>query len=337
MPLVHVGPEPTASNDAIVDDDGTRRAWGLDAIGAGDSQYDGMGVRIAVLDSGIELDHAAFAWLRDEGRISCRNFTGGSPDDVRDQTGHGTHCAGTICGDDVDGARIGVARRPGRLLVGKVLGPGGGSTEVVIKGLLWAVMEKKADIVSMSLGIDFPGQVTKLVEQYKLPLPQATSMALEDYRHVLDGYRTIMEYLGVTSGALVVAATGNESNRPLYTINVSPPAAVARVVSVAAIERRASGLHVAPFSNTQPIVAAPGAHVRSAKIGGGLVSKNGTSMATPHVAGVAALWCQKLREHRDVLLPGELRDAVVSTATVASLHDSSRSSRDVGRGLVRSP
>lgn len=332
MPLTLVGPDPTASDEALVDaaDDGI--PWGLRAVGADGSRFDGAGVRVAVLDSGLDLEHVAFAALRDEERIITRNFTLAA--DMSDATGHGTHCAGTICGGTVDGVRIGVAPRIDRLIVGKVLGPGSG-TDILASAMMWAVAEMKADIVSMSLGLDFSGQIQSLIAR-DIPLAQATSMALEDYRDVLDTFRKLVDWLTCWD-ALIVAATGNESRRPAYTINVAPPAAVSSIVSVAALERRPKGLCVAPFSNTRPTVAAPGVNVRSARAGGGLVAKNGTSMAVPYVAGVAALWCQHLRQEQGELTRDAVRGKLVGSATLAGLHVDSRQSHDVGNGLVRVP
>jgi subtilisin family serine protease len=135
---------------------------------------------------------------------------------------------------------------------------------------------------------------------------------------------------------LVVAATGNESERaktPPYTIGVSPPAASDGFIRVAALRQDGNGgFAVADFSNTGSTVAAPGVDVVSAKMGGGLTSMSGTSMATPHVAGTAALWAEKLSQEQS-FTPELLRAALTGkTKPLASL-----SALDGGAGLVQAP
>ena len=111
-------------------------------------------------------------------------------------------------------------------------------------------------------------------------------------------------------------------------------------MSVAAVERHAGGLRVAPFSNTQPLVAAPGVAVRSAGAGtDGLVSRNGTSMAVPHVTGVAALWWEKLRQEGwdDTTIRDQVIARLSGRATTDPFEGTPPSPRDVGNGLVQAP
>jgi subtilisin family serine protease len=167
----------------------------------------------------------------------------------------------------------------------------------LFRGLQWAT-DEGAQVVSMSLGFDFPGLVASLVES-GWPVDLATSAALEAYRGNLRMFDALMQLIRrrevFGTGTIVVAAAGNESRRDLdpdYEIGASLPAAAEGVVSVGALEQTTDGLGIARFSNTFAQVSAPGVDVLSVRAGGGLRSLSGTSMATPHVAGVAALWWQ---------------------------------------------
>ena len=199
--------------------------WGVEAVGADVSPYTGDGIKVAVLDTGIDANHEAFQGAT----VTEQDFTG---EGNGDQVGHGTHCAGTIAGRDVNGHRIGVAPGVSEILAGKVLGEQGGSTESLLKGMQWA-LDEGASVISMSLGIDFPGYVAYLVDNRGLPVQQATSMALEEYRSTLQLFGSLAAFIraNTTIGrtAIVVAATGNESERaanPPYTIAIAPPAGV---------------------------------------------------------------------------------------------------------------
>jgi subtilisin family serine protease len=307
-------------------------AWGIAAVGADASSFTGEGVVVAVLDTGIDRAHPAFAGVD----IVEKDFSGSGNGD---RNGHGTHCAGTIFGRDVNGKRIGIARGVKRALIGKVLADnGGGSSDMIFRGIQWA-LEQGAQVISMSLGFDFPGAVQRMVNA-GVPVAPATSSALEAYRSNLLFFDALMQMV-VAKGAfgdtaVVVAATGNESNRPQYTVAVSLPAATREVISVAALGRDASGtLRVPKFSNTMPQLAAPGVDILSAKAGGGLVTMSGTSMACPHVAGVAALWWEAVRKSGATIgVAGLVTSKLLGMARPGGLVEGSA---DRGAGIVTAP
>jgi len=322
---------PTARRKAT-----SGRAWGLDAIGATASSLDATGVVVAVLDTGIERSHPAFKGIE----IVEGDFSGDGNGDVH---GHGTHCAGTIFGRDVP-TRIGVARGVKNALIGKVLGDdGGGDSAALINGMRWA-LAKGAHVISMSVALDFTGQVAMLKRKYGRPLKIAASIALDNYRRHLRLFDSVLDTMRKEAeatrreGCVVVAASGNESRRDenaAWSVNVSLPAAAAGVVAVGAVRRAGKRLAVASFSNSNPRIVAPGVGIISANHRGGLIELDGTSMACPHVAGAAALWWEKLRPTS----PNVSEAVVAKLISGASLERFTASTEPEhrGEGLVRCP
>jgi subtilisin family serine protease len=290
--------EPISAPDQFETAAADQVTWGVKAVGAATTQFSGQGVTVAVLDTGIDKDHSAFSGVE----IIGRNFTSGDPQDFADTKGHGTHCAGTIFGRASNGTRIGVAPGIERAVIGKVLGPGGGSTATLFNAINWAI-ENKAQIISMSLGMDLVGFRDSLVEGGMHP-KQATSTAMRiliDNVRFFDKFGSLLRS-GAAFGrsALVVAASGNESDRfsgSPFVLSAAYPGATEDFLSVAALEETGDASHpfrVAGFSNAGAKIAGPGVNVLSSIPGGSLRAKSGTSMATPHIVGVAALWAQKL-------------------------------------------
>ncbi|MEW2114908.1 S8 family serine peptidase [Streptomyces sp. NPDC005474] len=235
--------------------------------------YDGKGVKVAVLDTGVDGTHPDL-----RGRIdAAKNFSAAA--DTVDRVGHGTHVASTVAGSGAHsgGKYKGVA--PGaRLLSGKVLDDtGGGEESGVIAGAQWAVAQG-AKVVNLSLGgPDSPGDD---------PVEQAVN------------------HLSASSGALFVIAAGNEGPA---AGTVGSPGSAAAALTVGAVDRADA---MADFSSRGPTVdgalkpdlTAPGVDIVAAKAAqgtegdpaaDGYVSMSGTSMATPHVAGAAAILVQR--------------------------------------------
>ncbi|MGC4042680.1 MAG: S8 family serine peptidase [Armatimonas sp.] len=336
MPMRLIEPvesQPTATD--VVTTAAGDVAWGVHAVGADTSPRTGAGVVVAVLDTGIDPNHVAFAGVN----LVRRNFTTESDDDLH---GHGTHCAGTIFGRSVNNTRIGVAPGVTKAVIGKVLGSGGGSSAQIASAIQWAI-DNGANIISMSLGIDFPGFQAALQKQKGLPPELATSIALEGYRQNVILFErlaaTVRAQAAFVQPTLLIAAAGNESRRdvrPDFEIAVSPPAVSDGFISVAALEQVGGSLDVASFSNTGANVAGPGVGVLSAARGGGLRSLSGTSMATPHVAGLAALWAEHVRSTSGILsLPRWLTALNASATTQGFVAGIDLS--DIGLGLVTAP
>ncbi|BBM86068.1 S8 family peptidase [Candidatus Uabimicrobium amorphum] len=232
----------------------------------------GKGVIVAVLDTGIQSNHSEFANPakdKDGNNISRfvtgASFVPGEADPEQDGNNHGTHCAGTVAG-----ATAGVAI-DAQLMAVKVLGANGSGSGIgIIQGIQFAVANG-ADVISMSLGTngDTPGVNG---------IEQAANNA-------------------VASGAVLVAAAGNSGPTER---TVGNPGSSPIVISVGAHDSRGDLANFSsrgPNADNQdiPTLMAPGVGVRSAIANGGFAFFSGTSMATPHVAGIAALMLEVLK------------------------------------------
>ncbi|MFB7515253.1 S8 family serine peptidase [Streptomyces sp. NPDC056144] len=265
-----------ASNAQI----GTPKAW--------EAGLTGKGVKVAVLDTGADLTHPDLV-----GRIAeTRSFIEGQ--EVADRDGHGTHVTSTVGGSGAasDGKEKGVA--PGATLaVGKVLSDEGSGTESqIIAGMEWAAKDVDAKIVSMSLGSREPSDGTD-------PMAQAVNT------------------LSAETGALFVIAAGN-SGAPG---SIGSPGAADSALTVGAVDSADEAAYFTsqgPRAGDQalkPDLSAPGVGILAARSqlvagSGSYTSMSGTSMATPHIAGVAALLAEK---HPD-WTGARLKDALMSSA-----------------------
>ncbi len=293
-----------ATRSAAQSFDESQLTWGLQGIGIANTAATGNGIRVAVLDTGLDLTHPDF---KNRGPIVSQSFIDGVTT-VQDGHGHGTHCCGTVCGPVAPstGPRYGVAPLAS-LYVGKVLSDQGvGADGGILAGIEWAITENCA-IISMSLGSDVtPGA------PYSQEYEQAAQAGLEQ-------------------GTLIIAAAGNLSRRPGFINPVGHPANCPSILAIAAIDDQ---MAIAWFSNGQvgsgkaPYVAGPGVQVYSSWPQPKLYNTiSGTSMATPHAAGVAALLAQAQGLSGDAL-----GKALASSAKNIELPPA-----DAGSGLVQAP
>jgi subtilisin family serine protease len=279
-----------------------REAW--DELG-----LTGRGVRVAVLDSGVDSNHPALA-----GKVVDQVSTAGEPVGIPGD--HGTHVAGTIASQDP--VFRGVAHEADLINIKVLTAAGFGEPQFVIEGLEQAV-RLNAAVANLSLGWSevFHGWVC---DDADCILCEAADNAVR---------------LGVT----VVVAAGNEGRTagPGQS-NIRHPGAARRVVTVGAVDKDkqladfssigpGSGRLSAgsPIRVTKPDVAAPGVDITSAIPGGVFTSLNGTSMASPHVAGLAALVLEK---------NANARPAVVKKVLEDSCERLGFEPREVGYGLV---
>ncbi len=262
--------------------------WGLVRCRVPQSLRSGLGIKVAVLDTGVDLGHPDFA-----GRtIISQSFVG---EPVQDLHSHGTHCIGTAAGPKAPAGttpRYGIAYRA-QILAGKVLtNSGSGTTANVLAGMNWAIANR-CPVISMSLGSQAPVQAAYTA---------AGASAL-------------------SKGCLIIAASGNSAAA------TGSPANSPTIMSVASLDPT---LAASSFSNFGKVeIAAPGRDVfssvpRPTRYG----TKSGTSMATPHVAGCAALWAESSPALRGMTLWQKLQ----ATARPLSLP-----ATRVGAGLVQAP
>jgi len=277
--------------------------WGLQATGVDRSNLTGRGVRVAILDTGFDMHHPDFLTRV----MESKSFIEGVAT-ARDDNGHGTHCLGTLGGPRVPGKapRYGIAT-DAQLFVGKVMKENGKGREGdILHGIGWAI-QNNCRIVSLSLG---------------KPVARGASPDT-DYEQI--------GALAPSKNCLLIAAAGNDSDRPRPIKPVDLPANSRTIMAVGAIDRH---LDLYPKSNggLNPNgggidLAGPGVEVHSSeRLPTGYGDESGTSMATPHVAGIAAL----LMEADPAATAEQIWTRLTQTAKRLPL-----ASSDVGSGLVQ--
>jgi len=249
---------------------GQETPWGITKVQAPAAwnATRGEGVKLAVIDTGIDLTHPELAPSIQGG---WNALTKG--DDFNDDNGHGSHVSGTIAALDDDKGVVGVAPKVGLYGVKVLDAEGSGTYDDVLAGMQWAV-DNKMEIASMSLGSSEGNQ------------------ALSDMVAAMK-----------KAGVILIAAAGNSSG------SVGYPAAYPGAIAIAASDGYDA---LAYFSSRGPEVAliAPGVGVRSTYMNGGYNTLSGTSMAAPHVSGLAALYVAK---HRGAT-PDQARTALADAA-----------------------
>ncbi|MBD2126175.1 DVUA0089 family protein [Microcoleus sp. ZQ-A2] len=283
---------------ADVDYFGGEKDWGINAVKAPEAWakgFTGEGIVVAVIDTGVDYKHPdldANIWVN-EGEIAGNGIDDDSngyiddtqgwdfvdgDNDAMDLKGHGTHVAGTIAAEKNDFGVTGVAYDAKIMPVRVLNAEGSGSWSNVAAGIKYAA-DNGADVINLSLGGGYSSEIEDAVE-----------------------YAT-------AKGAVVVMAAGNSAgNQPGFPANLANQWGVA----VGAVDNtnKMAGFSNKAGSTELDYVVAPGSQVYSTTPGNTYSTFNGTSMATPHVAGVAAL----MLSANPNLTPAEVESILTKTA-----------------------
>jgi len=273
--------------------------WGADLVKAPEvweQGYTGKGVVVAVVDTGVDYNHEDLKnniWtntkeiadnsIDDDGNGYIDDYYGwnfaNNNNNILDDNGHGTHVSGTIAGENNNYGVTGIAY-DAKIMPVKVLNSSGsGSSSYVASGIYYAV-DNGANVINLSIGSNYSNDILKLAVEY-----------------------------ASSKGVIVVMAAGNDGDSsPDYPARYANESGIA----VGAVDRNNE---IADFSNrsgTNEItyVTAPGVEIYSSVPGNQYASYSGTSMATPHVAGVVAL----MLSANPNLTDAQVRQIVTDTA-----------------------
>ena len=281
--------EPVPDEDVDADEPDKEVAWGVERMGAPELWKQGLsgeGILVAHMDTGVDTTHPALANVVSRHKVISEDGQEAHEQAVyADSSSHGTHTAATIAGRDIAGEPL-VGMAPGAKLASATVINGGDTFARLLAGLEFA-LEANARVLSISLGIS--------------PFDDSLMGIIDTLR---------------TQQLLPIVAIGND---PLSSAS---PGNYASVLSVGATD-----LHnrVAPFSGSAkasgfgvgPTLCAPGKKILSAVPGGGYKTYNGSSMAVPHVAGLAAL----LLEANPFATSDQIQQAIVeSCSNPANVH-----------------
>jgi subtilisin len=267
----------------------SKNTWGIEFLKVPklwDQGLSGKGITIGHLDTGADGKHpalkGAFAAFAEFDSFGVQVSPAPKPHDTDD---HGTHTAATIAGRPIQGRSVGVA--PKSLLASAIVIEGGNVIARILGGMDWAISQN-VRILSMSLGL----------------------------RGFVDDFLDITKILR-SKNVLPVFAVGNEGPGTSRS-----PGNYGESLSIGAHDQKGA---IATFSSSQrfirtddplvPDIVAPGVEVVSAKPGGGFQTLSGSSMATPHIAGLAAL----LFEAKPSATAAEVEKALFNSARLGSI------------------
>ncbi len=308
--------------------------WAVRRVAADRQAHTGAGTTVAIIDSGIDVTHPAFAGIE----LVQKDYTG---EGNGDRFGHGTMMASLIAGRNVAGRRYGFAPGISRLVIIKFIGSTGAAGEDTLPLLLdWALSFDggSVDVVCMGFGMS----TVSAIEQDAKMGGKARSAVSRTLSSFAQAYRTtegiITAAAATGKGSLIFAPAGND-NSAGEEVRVNSPTSMAKgVISVAAAEERPEGLAIASYSNRGATLAAPGSKVVGARPGGALTEMSGTSIACAVAAGTAALWWGMLRKEAGAgkvsadMVWSRMKAAVRTDAFAPGI-----TPMDRGLGLVQAP